>query len=242
MVCHVYENINMWKVLGDTLRPGGFSLTEKALQLCGFNKETKILDVGCGRGATVKFLYDNYGISAVGVDPSEKLIAIAKDKHPHGEFILGKGEDLLFMKDSFDGVLAECTLSLMVMDDVLKNVYKVLKEDGFFIITDVYGKDMPLSNPLKDFSFDSCMKGLHDLNKLDAQLKKAGFETHYVEKYDHLMRQLMGEIIFSYGSMNKFWSAALQEHPQTKLFQETLAACKPGYFLLIAKKIRRNKA
>jgi hypothetical protein len=85
------------------------------------------------------------------------------------------------------------------------------------------------------------MKGLHNLDELEAKLKEAGFEISYLEKYDYLMRQLMGEIIFSYGSMDKFWSDALEGHPQTELFQEALAACKPGYFLLVAKNTRREK-
>ncbi|MCL5290189.1 MAG: SAM-dependent methyltransferase, partial [Firmicutes bacterium] len=39
---------------GGTLRPGGFTLTDKAVQYCGFKPGTTVLDLGCGTGATVE--------------------------------------------------------------------------------------------------------------------------------------------------------------------------------------------
>ena len=60
----VYENSNIRCVTGETLRPGGFLLTKRAVSNCGFEKDQKILDVGCGMGATVKFLIDEYDLKA----------------------------------------------------------------------------------------------------------------------------------------------------------------------------------
>ena len=40
------------------LRPGNFDITRSAAEAAGFKKGDKILDVGCGRGETMRFLTD----------------------------------------------------------------------------------------------------------------------------------------------------------------------------------------
>lgn len=58
--CTVYENKDMRGVTGDTLRPGGMFLTDRAVKICDFKNGDKILDVGCGMGATVEKLKNIY--------------------------------------------------------------------------------------------------------------------------------------------------------------------------------------
>ena len=67
----------------------------------------------------------------------------------------------------FNGVFAECTLSLM--DDlnlVIEEVSRVLKKDGWFVITDVYAKNPQFTDKLNALSVNSCMRGLHNLELL----------------------------------------------------------------------------
>ena len=45
-----------------------------------------MLDLGCGLGATVNYLYEKHQIRAVGIDPSVKLISAARKAYTHGEF------------------------------------------------------------------------------------------------------------------------------------------------------------
>ena len=58
--CSVYENEDMRRVTGDTLRPGGMFLTDRAIKICDFKYGDKILDVGCGMGVTVEKLKREY--------------------------------------------------------------------------------------------------------------------------------------------------------------------------------------
>ncbi|MGV8905689.1 MAG: DVU_1556 family methyltransferase [Acetobacterium sp.] len=241
--CNAYENPNMREVTGPTLRPGGFSLTEEAVQFCGISSEDKVLDLGCGMGATIAYLYEKHEIRGVGLDPSEKLLEMARKKSDSLEFVLGSGAYLPFEKEAFNCVFAECTLSLM--DDINQTaaeVFRVLKENGYFIISDVYARNPQNINALENYAFNSCMRGLHDLDQLKSNLESCGFEIIHFNDCSDLLKALLVKIIFSYGSMDAFWSKTTNNNGCTAgcQFQEILKACKPGYFMMIAKKGGKN--
>ncbi len=240
---NAYESCCMQEATGETLRPGGFTLTQKAISFCGLTKQSKVLDLGCGMGATASYLYENYGINVVGIDPSPKLLGMAKAKNPFATFVLGKGESLPFEKESFECVIAECTLSLMnALHVSLKEVHRVLKKGGWFVITDVYAKNPEALKAMENFSLNSCMRGLHHLPLLQHELEMMGFEVMLVEDCSQLLKELMVKIIFSHGSMGAFWSKTLEDDtPQACCaFEQNLKACKPGYFMMIVKKGEKN--
>ncbi len=234
---NAYENENMQIVTGETLRPGGFVLTDKGVEFCKFSSEDPIMDVGCGMGATVNYLYKKYGIKAIGIDPSDKLIDMGKKNYEYTNFIQGKGEKIPFQNESFQGIFAECTLSIMDnLDSVIKEVFRTLKNRGYFIITDVYAKNPEFTHKLSTISINSCMRGLHDLDLLSKQLVKQGFKIMLLEDCSFMLKQLMVKIIFSYGSMSVFWNKSTECCIDGQQFEKTLKSCKPGYFIMIARK------
>ncbi|MTI57773.1 DVU_1556 family methyltransferase [Geosporobacter ferrireducens] len=235
--CNAYENNSMCEMMGETLRPGGFSLTERGVQFCKFSVEDAVLDLGCGWGATVGYLFEKHHIKAVGIDPSEKLLGIAKMKYPFADFIQGSGEHMPFADECFQGVFAECTLSLM--DDVnrtVKEVFRVLKRGGWFIATDVYARNPDAVKELEKFSFKSCMRGLHDLNRLRESLESMGFEIMVLEDCSDLLKALLVKIVFLHGSMGGFWNKTTDGCIDGYRFQKILKVCKPGYFTMMARK------
>lgn len=236
----VYESEVMREALGDTLRPGGFTLTEKAVHFCSLTSKDRILDLGCGRGATVRYLREQHGICAVGVDPSEKLIAEARECYPGAEFILGKGEGLPFAAESFACVLAECTLSLMDVERAVAQVHRVLKDKGWFVITDVYARNPDRTGSLQDLSAEGGMRELYGLPLLSKKLEEAGFAIALTEDWSNLLKELFVKITFSYGSMDAFWgmsSCDFRGGMEGCRLQTALKACRPGYFLIICRKV-----
>lgn len=235
--CNAYESVSMTEIMGETLRPGGFSLTEKGVEFCNISPEDAVLDLGCGRGATVNYLFEKHQIKALGIDPSVNLIKAAKEAYGYTNFFLGNGEDIPFSDNSFNCVFAECTLSLMEdLDSTIKQVHRVLKEGGCFVITDVYAKNPNAVNELNDFAFNSCMRGLHDLVNLKEKIEGSGFTMELSEDYSHLLKELLVKIGFSYGSMGAFWNITSQDCMDGCKFQEALTRCKPGYFMIVARK------
>lgn len=230
-----YESPEMTKLLGETLRPGGFDLTAKGISWCNWRSDHQLLDLGCGQGATVRYLNDEWGLSAKGIDPSQQLITMARKKGCDEEFMIGRGEAIPFADASFDGVLSECTLSLMDdLDQTLSEVHRVLKDRGYFFITDVYARKPEMLHELKNDPFKSCMRGLYDLDRFKDRLSKRGFQVILAEDHSELLKQLLVKTIFAYGSMNEFWKKTAGNCAAG--FQETLKMCKPGYYMMIARK------
>ncbi|MBK9781145.1 MAG: hypothetical protein IPP55_14010 [Anaerolineales bacterium] len=52
----MYESDVMSEVTGGLLRPGGFVLTKRLIELCNLDPGDMVLDIGSGSGATVQFL------------------------------------------------------------------------------------------------------------------------------------------------------------------------------------------
>lgn len=122
------------------LRPGNFDITRSAAEAAGFKKGDKILDVGCGRGETMRFLTDEYGLDCVGVDMNLRFIEEGSKANPDLDIRLGDGEFLDdFSSKTFDGVFMECVLSLINMpDEALHEAYCVLKKGGRLILSDLF--------------------------------------------------------------------------------------------------------
>jgi len=236
---NAYESSCMSDITGETLRPGGFLLTEKAMLFSGINSNSQILDLGCGEGATLGYLYQHCGVRGKGIDPSIKLLTRGKENHPMLEFIYGSGNELPFRSQSMSHVFAECTLSLMDnLAKTLQEVYRILKPGGFFIITDVYAKNPENRHLLDAYAFSSCMRGLHHLEELKSNLENLGFTSLLVEDYSELLKEMMVKIIFCYGSMDAFWGKTTEnkDYLTRCTFQEVLKPCKPGYFMMILRK------
>ncbi|MFB0919828.1 MAG: class I SAM-dependent methyltransferase [Oscillospiraceae bacterium] len=233
---NAYESGCMQEVMGDALRPGGFILTDFAAEYCALTTKNSVLDLGCGRGATVRHLFEKYAIEALGVDSSEKLIEEAGNSYGFDAFVRAEGENLPFEDDSFDCVFAECSLSLMDADAALKQVRRVLRGNGFFVISDVYAKSPDSLDELKSFSLNSCMRSLHNLEKLKNKLEESDFSLAYSEDCSHFLNELLVIIVFSYGSMGEFWKTAAGNCISGEDFYRALKKCRPGYFLLIARK------
>jgi arsenite methyltransferase len=234
---NVYESQHMSCALGETLRPGGFKLTDISVDFCKFLSKDDVLDIGCGRGNTVEYLQKKYSLNSFGIDPSKVLLSDGKNSNPKLKIQEGRGEAIPFKDESMSGVLAECTLSLMTdLKKTIQESARVLRKEGWFIISDVYAKNPQYLDLMQGFSFNSCMRGLHDIEKLKTKLKNCGFEIVLFKDYSDLLKELMVSIVFTYGSMNVFWSKATSCSTNCSQFQQVLSKCKVGYFLLIAKR------
>lgn len=232
-----YESTVMQNTLGQTLRPGGLELTKRALEFCKFKADDKLLDLGCGKGATIKYISDFYKVDICGLDISESLAAAANEINKGAVIVVSSGENTPFVDDTFNGVFAECTLSLMDnLGKTINEINRIMKCGGCLIISDVYAKNTAYLEELNRYSAETCLKNPHDLEKLKDLLNERGFKILIEENYDNLMKQLVVDIIFGHNTMESFWNCTGCHCIDGAKFQESLRKSKLGYFLMIAKK------
>ncbi len=93
----------------------------------------RVLDLGCGYGWYTDFFARN-GADAVGVDGSEKMIAIARERYPNSEFSLADIEKTLpFSDGGFDIVFSnQVLMDIEDADFVISESERVLKHGGIF--------------------------------------------------------------------------------------------------------------
>ncbi len=101
-------------------------------------KGLRILDLGCGFGEHCKKFVELGAEKVVGVDISEKMLAVAKEENsdPKIEYINMAMEDLDKIEGRFDLVIS--SLALHYVDDffgVTKKIYNCLTDDGIFIFS-----------------------------------------------------------------------------------------------------------
>lgn len=133
----VYEH-PIWENLPDqAMRPGGLTLTEKAFSFAELSPGSKVLDLGCGLGATLRHLSVDYGLATFGIDLSASLLRRATG----AAFTQARGEYVPLADDCMDVVISECTLSLFETDLALSEVVRVLRSGGWFILSDIYARN-----------------------------------------------------------------------------------------------------
>lgn len=102
--------------------------------------KARILDMGVGTGEIANPCYD-LGYEITGVDLSEKMITIAKEKMPNALFIHANFQIAITqLKGKYDYIIFNYAMHHLKYDNqiaVLERLYKFLNKDGLIIIGDV---------------------------------------------------------------------------------------------------------
>lgn len=114
----------------------------KLLKKYRLDKNSKILDIGCGEGSTLLYLNDESN-KLYGMDISEEAIELSKNNLMDATYFLGditKKETLPDQK--FDLIICSEVLEHITDDAVaIENISSLLKKGGYLIITVPHRKD-----------------------------------------------------------------------------------------------------
>lgn len=232
----LYENPLLRASGGGLIRPGGLELTQRALALAALKPGARLLDIGCGTGAALRYLVERRGFRAVGIDPSMLLLSEGRAKNPGLALAGAAGTLLPFAERSMDAVLAECSLSLMSdVDKALGECFRVLDHDGVLLVHDVYAR-----NPagLREVPLTSCLAGAVSQEKWTQRLEGSGFTLLFWEDHSRALKEFAARLIFEHGPLETLWGCPANT-PGKDLgapVHSALSSAKPGYFLAVAGK------
>lgn len=114
---------------------GEWSTLEKLLP--DFNQK-RVLDLGCGYGWHCIYAAEHGAERVVGLDLSEKMLAVAKQKtsYQQVEYLRESIEDFEFEAESFDVVLSSLAFHYVKdFETLAKKINKVLRKDGILIFS-----------------------------------------------------------------------------------------------------------
>lgn len=97
----------------------------------------KILDAGCGEGHLIEKLFHKKNKNFYyGTDISETALRKAKQRCPFAEFKLINLSEMDFENNFFDVIICTETIEhILNYGEALKNLKRILKNDGYLIIT-----------------------------------------------------------------------------------------------------------
>ena len=138
-----------------------------------------VLDAGCGTGSILAFIGRQRKIQGFGLDVSENMIGLAKEKNPDFSFVTGDCAALPYADESMDVVMA-CMAYHHFPDQeqFRKEALRVLKPGGSLYISD------PRFPWFMRSIFNACFReaGFHTTKKNAADFEKTGFRHVCITK------------------------------------------------------------
>lgn len=142
----LYNTVSMVAALGVG---GETRLRQLALQGLEIDADAEILDLCCGSGQATRFLLKRSPL-VVGLDASPRSLERARQAVPQATYLEGLAEAMPLDSDRFDLVHTSLALHEMAMQQrqqILAEVFRVLKPGGIFTLIDFHSPRNPLVWP-----------------------------------------------------------------------------------------------
>ncbi|MCH4551383.1 class I SAM-dependent DNA methyltransferase [Aestuariibaculum lutulentum] len=144
------------------------------------DKESKILDVGCGPGNITNYLLNKSpNLKIKGIDISKNMIALAQKNNKSAEFKIMDIRNLDSLQDSFDGIICGFCLPYLSKKDYSKLISDcnlLLNKNGILYLSFVEG-DTKNSGYISGSTGDRMYFYYHNLKDLKNELTIHGFES-----------------------------------------------------------------
>ncbi|MCQ2008408.1 MAG: class I SAM-dependent methyltransferase [Sporolactobacillus sp.] len=122
------------KLAVDNAHPGGHGLTEAIIEQLSIRKNSSLLDVGCGTGATTVFIAEKLHADVTGIDLHPGMVKRAKARAAVStsapKIVLASAEQLPFESNYFDYLLSESVTAFTDVSLSVPEYYRVLKPEG----------------------------------------------------------------------------------------------------------------
>ena len=114
------------------------ALLLQTLSYLGKEQADLVVDLGCGTGISTR-VWSDYGKKIMGIEPSEAMLSIAREKTKEQHISYERGFAHKLSIDSNSAEIVTCSQSFHWMEpqSTLKEIDRVLKDNGVLVIYDV---------------------------------------------------------------------------------------------------------
>lgn len=199
----LWEQEDFQCISGEVWRPGGLALTRHAVELaeqcCVFNDNPRLLDLGCGAGASAAFLADR-GYTVLGLDRHiHTTWTTRKRERKNLHFLQADATGLPLAESSMDVVCCECVLSLLA-DPLLmlRRCHQILHVGGALLLSELFLRTVRGREKEGDgiLLFSSCLDGARRRDVWEAMLTSAGFALLHFEDHSRALRDLAARLLW----------------------------------------------
>jgi len=178
----------------ETSKPKAEKL-KRIVELTDLDVSSKILDVGTGTGVIIPYLMEKEPSKIIGVDMSDGMISIARNKFDDEriEFLVG---DMMTLEiDGFDCIMLHNVYPhINDKEKLFQKAYAILKEGGTMIVAHSSSRDK--------------INGVHSVNveTKDDRLPTARVTASIMSNFLEVKEVIDEDIYFVKGVKNKFLS------------------------------------
>ena len=220
----LYRHPAVHWLMGESLHPGGLTLTRRLAEKMGLTQGNLVLDVATSRGATPGFLAGELGCRVVGIDLVTDSLARAledsKGRHLDraAHYVAGDAESLPIASGTVDAVICECSLSIFPdKPQAVREMARVLRPGGAIGISDVT-RSVELPDSLRGvISQVACLADVKRPEDYMALLSEAGLEDIRVEDHGEELKALAGAIKKKLGPLGLMMKMGAVKVPQIGL-------------------------
>jgi len=192
------------------MRPSRLKLIAGAVRIAGLSDTNTLLEVGCGNGVAAVFLSQKYGCNVVGIDSSERMIALAA-KQAEAErlaykvkFLVADAVNLPFPDSMFDTIICEAVFSTIVdKERAAKEFRRVLRSGGKLLMLDFVLRRQVTKELQSQVSFLPCLARTRQLEGYIRLFEKMGFQNSYIEDYPQEVKRTGWWIAYTSGAWDK---------------------------------------
>ena len=250
----LYQSSLAWLILGDTLHPGGLTLTNRLGKLMGIHEGDWVVDLASGLGTSAMAVSRVFHCNVVGVEFGAQAVAQSRVKTlefptaPGASFLRGDAECTPFLPGSFQGVVCECSMSLFHdKAGAVAQVARLLHPGGRFGLSDVTVEPGCLP-PELDGTLGQllCLTNALTLEGYRGLLEAAGLAMLAQEDASVEILKIVDSVETKLGALAAWQSLTGQSAPEPEMpgqaprlivqMRELVAAGKIGYWLLVAEK------
>jgi arsenite methyltransferase len=165
-------------IAGQSFHPGGVASSRRLLESARLPPRARILDAGCGLGASARLAASEFGLVVDACDVSGAAIRRARslaDAAGAGvQFVEASVLRLPYEDGRFAAVLAECVLSTTSKRRAFGELRRVMAPAGALLVTDVTATEAVVAaEPLADVL---CLTGAWRPGELEDLATSSGFE------------------------------------------------------------------
>jgi ubiquinone/menaquinone biosynthesis C-methylase UbiE len=174
LICEYYSSV-------ERQGPGSPEITVKALSFIdNLNKESRIVDLGCGTGGQTRVLAEHTEGMITGLDLFPRFIELfdlkAKEQNLQNNLkgLVGSMDNLPFQKEELDLIWSEGSIYNIGFERGLREWRRFLKTDGFVAVSEASWFTEERPKEIEEFWMDAYPEIDTIPNKVD-QMQKAGY-------------------------------------------------------------------
>jgi ubiquinone/menaquinone biosynthesis C-methylase UbiE len=179
--------------IGEMMNETNIGMTLESIQTLLIEDNEHILEIGHGNAGHVRNILNKaIDVKYTGIDISETMhheaIKLNKDFENQAEFVLYEGTELPFEDKTFDKIFTVNTVYFWEKPtDFLNEIYRVLKDNGTFVLT--FGqRDFMEKLPFTKFGFT-----LYNTDEMEETVSKSYFKRMKISERQEEVKSKTGE-------------------------------------------------